>query len=345
MKKIGLLTSLVALVMFSACSSDKTTTNTQTSLNEGYLIDSPVEGVYYETDSGVKGFTDKEGKYKFKKGDKISFKVGKIDLGGFRPDNNKTISLIDFEDLSPKVHIMILQLLQSLDKDQNPDNGITITKEVFEKLSQIPETNMNSIDSEEELLAFDEVKEVVDRDNDGKIDINETKAKEHFEKSKEFFKHHSVSDFFDGGFEGELPGIKTPDYHILDNQLKILWNEAKLSNDLYEDIKAEYPEFPNLAVQGRFSVVNNLVDFKGKDSFTKGEYPISDLNPLYDNLLSKVMSSYEIAKTITCNIEKQVNKDISKLERQSKDIKNSLKELRKYTLSNLKALKCESNLN
>ena len=106
--------------------------------NVGYFIDSPVEGLQYETTTWS-GTTDSQGTFYYQDGEQITFSIGSVILG-----NTTAKSIVTPVDLggsgattsSTKV-INIARLLMSLDQDGNPDNGITISETVRNALSGI----------------------------------------------------------------------------------------------------------------------------------------------------------------------------------------------------------------
>ena len=96
----------------------------------GTLNDSPVQGVSYVggTESGV---TDQNGTFHYT-GDRVSFSVGNIELGSGTPKAFMTlVDLVEgaVDETHPAV-TNIACLLQSLDDDQNPSNGININQQV-----------------------------------------------------------------------------------------------------------------------------------------------------------------------------------------------------------------------
>ncbi len=113
----------------------------------GVFIDSPVEGLVYTTGTQT-GITDSAGIYQYRDGEVIAFSVGSIPLGSATA--GKRLSPIDIVDgavdeTDPTV-INICRLLQSLDIDRNPGNGITISaavrnhiKETSVDFSQTPD--------------------------------------------------------------------------------------------------------------------------------------------------------------------------------------------------------------
>ena len=98
---------------------------------QGRFLDGPVGGLEYRA---VKwsGITDADGTFTFQKGDTITFYLGNVTLG--QSIAKSIITPVDivpgaFDSTHPVV-VNISQLLQSLDQDGNPANGITITEEM-----------------------------------------------------------------------------------------------------------------------------------------------------------------------------------------------------------------------
>ncbi len=98
----------------------------------GFLIDSPVAGVDYYLNGVLTGKTAQDGSFTYAAGDRVTFKIGTITLGdGITVGADGKVFMQDLAGVSrgsaldPKV-LRLAQLLQSLDADNNPDNGITI---------------------------------------------------------------------------------------------------------------------------------------------------------------------------------------------------------------------------
>lgn len=111
----------------------------------GQFIDSPVSGLNWAT-ATRSGVTDKDGYFEYdNKGESISFSVGNLPLGSVKADNK--IHVFDFgkstdDELNNKA-LRIAQLLQTLDADSNPSNGIQLSSEVKEKFSSTTAVNFN----------------------------------------------------------------------------------------------------------------------------------------------------------------------------------------------------------
>ena len=111
----------------------------------GYLSDSAVAGVAYETPTH-QGVTGPDGDFHYKQGETIRFLVGDTLLGEVNGQARVSpfdlahsevvtgtatiLSTLDTERDPFHAVINIAVLLQSLDYDANPDNGIEITAEV-----------------------------------------------------------------------------------------------------------------------------------------------------------------------------------------------------------------------
>jgi len=103
----------------------------------GVLLDSPVEGMTYNTES-QSGTTNADGEFSFIAGETVVFSVGEMDLP---PGAAKAV--VTPSDLSESTNdsdaavINIVRTLQSLDEDGNPDNGISIPDEASQVATEI----------------------------------------------------------------------------------------------------------------------------------------------------------------------------------------------------------------
>ncbi len=94
----------------------------------GRMIDDPVQGVTYRTNSGIEGVTGPNGEYQFFPGDLVTFSLGTKVLG--RTDVPATGILTPMAMAqNPTVLTNLLVLFQSLDNDGYPFNGIVIPPE------------------------------------------------------------------------------------------------------------------------------------------------------------------------------------------------------------------------
>ncbi len=163
MKTITTLSIVALTALLIGCgggSSSSTpasnTTGGSTSSNSdivGHLVDAPVEGVFYSCGGpNYRGFTDKEGSF-YCENSSVEFYIGKLSLGSVNiptadgnvyPQDLVGVSRTDFTN--PKV-IKMTQLLQSLDEDTLPSNGIKIAKTVGDKFTTGMQFSTKSIET------------------------------------------------------------------------------------------------------------------------------------------------------------------------------------------------------
>ena len=117
-----LCASVLALpLMLAGCDDDD-----KKSESSGRLVDSAVEGVGYSTPS-FEGYTDADGVFRFRRGEAVSFFIGDIEFPSVRASRLLTpLDIAGVDDINNNVVVNIIRLLQSLDSDNNPDNGINI---------------------------------------------------------------------------------------------------------------------------------------------------------------------------------------------------------------------------
>ena len=90
----------------------------------GILTDAAIQGVAYTTSSGVTGVTGANGSYNYNPGDTVTFTLGAVTLATVTA--NGIISPFDLAAGNADKYRNLLVLVQSLDSDGNPNNGITI---------------------------------------------------------------------------------------------------------------------------------------------------------------------------------------------------------------------------
>ena len=88
----------------------------------GQFKDSAVKGLTYET-ATQSGITDEKGTFKYKAGETVTFKIGAMEIG--RAKGKNILYPTHITDNKAKA-IKIAQVLQTLDKDKDPNKGIDI---------------------------------------------------------------------------------------------------------------------------------------------------------------------------------------------------------------------------
>lgn len=146
--------------LLTACSSGGDGIGGGKAVLTGQFIDSAVSGVRYATATGS-GITDSEGRFEYLEGETVSFHLGDLQLG--ETQGAALVSLFDLaQGVEPMVGNTLLQiairnrkegpgfstvinlavLLQTLDSDGDPDNGIEISTDVA-ALFEADSVNLN----------------------------------------------------------------------------------------------------------------------------------------------------------------------------------------------------------
>ena len=130
---LGLCAGLVACGGGSSSSSNNDSTNTQT----GVFLDSSVVNIGYRTET-LEGVTNSLGEYDYVEGETVTFFIGDLELPPVTAAGTVTpLDLAGSDDTSNSTVVNIIRLLQTLDEDGNPDNGITITETAKSAATQV----------------------------------------------------------------------------------------------------------------------------------------------------------------------------------------------------------------
>ena len=93
----------------------------------GVFLDSAVAGVNYITSSGLAGVTDTNGTFYYNSGDTVSFTLGDVSLGSVTGSAKLTpVEVMGASGTADPKVINLSRLLQTLDADGDPSNGINI---------------------------------------------------------------------------------------------------------------------------------------------------------------------------------------------------------------------------
>ncbi len=96
-----------------------------TSIQSGQFLDSAVSGLYYETESRW-GLTDANGRFYYWPGETVTFRLQGLYIGQALGAAVLTPPMITPSGKHADYSLNVLRLLQSLDSDQTPSNGISL---------------------------------------------------------------------------------------------------------------------------------------------------------------------------------------------------------------------------
>ncbi|WP_084882519.1 hypothetical protein [Vibrio sp. qd031] len=136
-----LLITLVATTFIAGCggssdSGDDAPQNpVSTSAYTGVFVDSPVGGMFYQTES-YSGYTNSLGEFSYLPGETVQFSIGSIMLPAVQAGDIITpLTLARTSDTDNSIAINIARVLQTLDSDGNPNNGIDISTDMHQVLA------------------------------------------------------------------------------------------------------------------------------------------------------------------------------------------------------------------
>ena len=116
------------ILLLSSCGGGTSTDGGAPDLETGVFLDSPTSGLSYNSPSSS-GITNTFGEFHYKPNETLTFSIGGITLGS--APGNSIITPLDLArengDIDSSKLINILRLLQTLDVDLNPENGIQIS--------------------------------------------------------------------------------------------------------------------------------------------------------------------------------------------------------------------------
>ncbi len=324
--------SLVASALLIGCGSDSDT-SVDTETETGYFIDAPVEGLTYKTTSGLAGTTDAQGRFQYKKGEKVHFSLGKLNFGEAEPTADGLVSPRELTQNQELVTLM-LRTLQALDEDNDPSNGITIPASVITALQNMgTDIEISDFTQDSDLLDITTgLTEIIDEDNDGKIDVSDTDAKAHFEQSMQKWNGENQQ-----GGHGDGTGFDLSEYpesvltqEIIDS-LAYMGNEERLAYDIYtvlynyhNDLGTQIKQLENIpkSEQKHVEIVQSVIqrydintdtltdvidpvadkDVEFED-MPMGQYDIPAIQDLYNTLYDKGIASKQAALEVGCMVE------------------------------------------
>ena len=119
-------TILLSTLILSSCGGGGGSDDDGDNAKTGVFIDSAVEGLSFSTKT-QSGLTNSKGEFKYLEGEVITFNLGKIEIGStFGAEYISPLDIINSFLPADESASNLAQLLQTLDTDNNPDNGITL---------------------------------------------------------------------------------------------------------------------------------------------------------------------------------------------------------------------------
>jgi para-nitrobenzyl esterase len=125
------LTIIILVALMMGCSSLSSIVSGTPIALKGVFIDSPVGGLNYTTPT-QKGVTKADGIFEYQAGETVTFSIGSLVLGSTtgKPFVSPLDIVPDAKDASDQRVVNISVVLQTLDQDGNPANGILISEQV-----------------------------------------------------------------------------------------------------------------------------------------------------------------------------------------------------------------------
>ncbi len=148
----------------------------------GYFIDAPVTGLYYQTNSGLSGFTDK-GAYQYKDGDVVSFYLGQSNQDFLLARlSTQPVLTPNHASTKPARSINMTRLLMSLDTAPEKRNEIVLASRLLSDVNvqrQLKSIDLNFLEQSIETLGIPL--------------ISKAQAVEHLSQSHEYIQKNFAS--------------------------------------------------------------------------------------------------------------------------------------------------------
>ena len=105
--------------------------------NTGVFLDSPVINIGYRTET-LQGVTSSLGEYEYITGETVTFFIGDLEFPAVTAKGIVTpLDLAETADINNSKVVNMIRLLQTLDQDGNPDNGLMITDTAKSTATQV----------------------------------------------------------------------------------------------------------------------------------------------------------------------------------------------------------------
>jgi len=132
--KITLLFCFILPVLVSCGGGGGSSSNPPST---GVFVDSPVINIGYRTET-QNGVTNSRGEFKYHPGETVTFFIGDLEFPSVLADERVTpLDMADTDDVFHPMVVNIARLLQTLDKDGDTSNGITISDDAKSRATQL----------------------------------------------------------------------------------------------------------------------------------------------------------------------------------------------------------------
>jgi len=174
--------SLIApvLLVLTACggSGGGGTTPLNPTTQTGIFLDSPVINIGYRTET-LQGVTTANGEYDYLDGETVTFFIGNLEFPATTAANILTpLEIAGAQDTADTTVINMLRLLQTLDDDNDPSNGIQITEDTKTAATDLVDFTLTIAEFESSTEVTDLVALITSTD----VLVDENSAVTHFEE-------------------------------------------------------------------------------------------------------------------------------------------------------------------
>lgn len=140
-QKNRIATSIITALVLAGCGAESTINVVDAPLPPlvGQFVDSPVSGLSYRitreasgVSEAIEGVTDANGNFEYYRGDSITFSIGEIEFPATAGANFITpMQVFGTDTVFNQRVVNTVRLLQTLDSDGDPENGITISADAI----------------------------------------------------------------------------------------------------------------------------------------------------------------------------------------------------------------------
>lgn len=132
-----LITLIIGALLVGCGGSGSGSGSSSDTVKTGVFLDSPVINIGYRTET-LEGVTNSLGEYEYLRGETVTFFIGDLELPPVTATGTVTpLDIAATQDTSDSEVVNIIRLLQTLDKNGNLDDGITIADRAIAWATQV----------------------------------------------------------------------------------------------------------------------------------------------------------------------------------------------------------------